>query len=440
MKPQKNTISFVCWLIASSLLLWNSSVLAQDDLPPKGKPLSLEQCVAMALKYHPSLQAGQATIQAQIAKVEQALAAYYPQINFNTSYGTSTSNFQGSGYSTNRWTFSDVFSAGPTVNQTIYDFGRTSNTIKINRENAKVGEQDLETTRQTVVLNVKQSYYAVLQALALIKVAEETLTQNEKRLEQAQGFYEAGTRPKIDVTKAEVDLANVQLALIRAKNNCRVARANLNNAMGLREDLNFAVEAAGDFTPEKIILDEILGSAYSRRPEIAQLKARQRGQEASIDLARSSYYPVLSGSASHLWRTDRVTNDPASDWSIGATLTIPIFSGFSTPNQIAEAKAVLRNLEAQEESLRQNIRLEAEQAYLSLKEAEERISVTEKTLDQAKENYDLASGRYQVGVAQPLEVNDAEVLLANARANHINALFDYKVGEARIEKAMGKSL
>jgi len=61
-------------------------------------------------------------------------------------------------------------------------------------------------------------------------------------------------------------------------------------------------------------------------------------------------------------------------------------------------------------------------------------------LDQAKENYDLASGRYQVGVAQPLEVNDAEVLLANARANHINALFDYKVGEARIEKAMGKSL
>ena len=89
------------------------------------------------------------------------------------------------------------------------------------------------------------------------------------------------------------------------------------------------------------------------------------------------------------------------DWSFGVTLSVPIFSGFSTPNQVAEAKANLRNLEAQEETLRLNIRLEAEQAYLSLKEAMERITVTEKTVDQAKENYDLASGRYQVGVGRP---------------------------------------
>ena len=140
-----------------------------------------------------------------------------------------------------------------------------------------------------------------------------------------------------------------------------------------------------------------------------------------------------------LYRTDRPPRDFVWDWSFGATLTVPIFSGFSTPNQIAEAKANLKNLEAQEETLRQNIRLEAEQAYLSRKEAMERITVTEKTLDQAKENYDLASGRYQVGVGQPLEITDAEVLLANARANHIQALYDFKVAEARIDKAMGLS-
>ncbi len=97
----------------------------------------------------------------------------------------------------------------------------------------------------------------------------------------------------------------------------------------------------------------------------------------------------------------------------------------------------VKNLKAQEENLKLNIRLEAEQAYLSLREAEERIRVTEKAVVQAQENYELARGRYQVGVGSPLEITDAEVLLANARANHIQALYDYKVAAARIEKAMG---
>jgi outer membrane protein TolC len=326
---------------------------------------------------------------------------------------------------------------GPSLNQLIYDFGRTSHSVKINRENTSASEQDLQTARQNVILNVKQTYYGALQSLALIKVAEETLTQNQQRLTQAEGFYQAGTRSKIDVTKAEVDLANVQLALIRAKNSYQVARANLNNAMGLRERLRFAVDETIDFNPTRITLEEILQSAYTRRPEMLQIKAKQHGQEAAVELARSGYYPTISGNVSNTWRTDEVPNDLVWDWSVGAALTIPIFSGFSTQSQIVEAKAQLRNLTAQEEGLRQNIRLEAEQAYLSFQEAIDRISVTEKSVVQAKENYDLASGRYQVGVGQPLEINDAEVLLANARANHINALYDYKVAEARIEKTMG---
>ena len=442
MKPSGQ--KWVLWFCFLLIAAFPGAAPAQEGLPPKGKPLNLEQCVELALKYQPLLQASQASIAAQKARVEQALAAYYPQINFNSTYNTSTTNFSTVGGGAirsggNSWSFTDIVSLGPSLNQLIYDFGRTANTVKINRETRSASEQDLQTTIQTVVLNVKQTYYGVLQTLALIKVAEDTLDQNQKRLEQAKGFYEAGTRPKIDVTNAEVNLANVQLSLIRARNNYQVARANLNNAMGLREDLNFAIEESLEFKPKGVALEEILQSAYGRRPEILQIKARQRSQEASVELARSSYYPTLSGNASNLYRTDRPPRDFDWDWSFGVVLTVPIFSGYSTPAQIAEAKANLKNLEAQEETLRQNIRLEAEQAYLSRKEAVERITVTEKTLDQAKENYDLASGRYQVGVGQPLEITDAEVLLANARANHIQALYDFKVAEARIDRAMGLS-
>jgi outer membrane protein TolC len=419
----------------------------QEELPPQGKPLTLEQCTAMALKYHPSLSANQATIEASKARVEQALANYYPQVSYNTSYTNSTANLattgvrtQGGTYTqggTSSWTFYDFFSTGPSLTMNLYDFGRTSNTVKINRENVKASEEDLTTAKQLVVLNVKQAYFGVLQTLRLIQVAEEVVKQDEQRLEQAQGFYQAGTRPKIDVTKAEVDRANSELNLIRAKNNYQVARVTLNNALGLRESLSFAIEDSMDIKPVPVTLEEILNLSYAQRPELLQLKARKRSLEATIKLAQASYYPSLSGNASYLYRGDHVDN-LYWDFFVGATLNIPLFSGFSSPNQVAEARANLRNLQAQEENLKLNIRLEAEQAFLGLKEADERIRATEKAVGYARENFDLASGRYQVGVGFPLEVTDAEVALANAKANYIQALYDYKVGEARIEKAMGK--
>jgi outer membrane protein len=422
-------------------LFFSGWTFAEDVLPPPGKPLSLEECIAIALKFQPSLAGNRATIEAQKARVEQALAAYYPQVNLNTSYNTNTFNFVSLGGSvrtyTYNWTFVDVFATGPALNQTIYDFGRTSNSVKINRENVNASQEDFVTTKQTVVLNVKTAFYGVLQTQYLIDVAQDVVSQTNQHLDQAKGFYQAGTRPKIDVTKAEVDVANAELALIQAKNNFAVARATLNNAMGLRQELNFAVEKAIEIKPEVIPLNEILQAAYANRPELLQLKARQRSQEASIKLAQASYYPILSGNAQYLVRGNHMPNDTTWDAFLGATLTIPIFSGFSTPNQVAEARAVLRNLQAQEESTKQNIRLEAEQAYLSLNLAIEQIAVTQKSVEQAKENYDLASGRYQVGVGSPLEITDAEVSLANARASHIQAVYGYKTGEARIEKAMG---
>ena len=419
------------------LLAWPAGA-QQEEIPSQGKPLTLEQCTAMALKYHPSLGANQATIEASKARVEQALASYYPQVTFGTTYTYSSANFSGATRTgTSSWNFYDSYALGPSLTQNIYDFGRTANNVTINRETVKASEQDLTTTKQLVVLNLKQAYFSVLQTLRLIQVAEDTVKQMQDHLAQAQGFYQAGTRPKIDVTKAGVDLANVQLALVQARNNYQVAQVTLNNALGLRQDLNFPIEDTLGFKPMEISREDILKAAYEQRPELLQLKAKQRAQEATVKLAQSSYYPILSGNASYLFRGGKI-EDLYWDFLVGATLNIPLFSGFSSPNQVAEARANLRNLQAQEESLKQNIRLEADQAYLSLKLADEQIVVTEKSMAQAQENFELATGRYQVGVGSPLEVTDAEVSLANARANNVTALYNYKTAEAKIEKAMGK--
>jgi len=446
MRKLGNSGSF--WVLLNSLmifLLCSGSASSQEvDLPQPGKPLSLNDCVALALRFNPALRSNQATVEAQRARVEQALAAYYPQINFNANYNTATSNFgtvggTTVGFSRDRysWAFTDLFSMGPTLNQLIYDFGRTSNNVKINRENVKANEQDLVTTKQNVILNVQQAYFGVLQTQRLVEVAKEVVSQTKQYLDQAQGFYQAGTRPKIDVTKAEVNVANAQLALIQTSNNFAVAQVTLNNAIGFTQPISFPVEGILDFTPREYQLENIVKTAFEQRPEILQIKAKQRSQEAAINLAQSSYYPILSGNASNLYRTNITPNDIVWDWGFGVTLSVPLFSGFSSPNQVSEQRANLKNLISQEGTLRLNIRLEAEQAYLSQKQAVEQVRVTEKAVGQAQENYDLASGRYQVGVGSPLEITDAEVQLANAKANQIQALYNLKVAEARIEKAMG---
>lgn len=429
-------------LLGLLLFIFPGPALAQEVALEPGKPLTLEQVKAIALKYHPSLRSNQAAVEASRARIELALAAYYPQVNLNVGYNASTSNFVAVSGTVFRapsynWTFLDIFSIGPTATVTLYDFGRTANAVRVNRENAQATEQGLATARLTVLLNVKQAYFGVLQTQRIIQVAEDTVNQARQHLDQAQGFFQAGTRPKIDVTKAEVDMANAELALIQARTNLKVAQVTLNNAMGLKETLVFPIEDTLAVSPPPIPLEEILSAALRQRPEILQLQAQQRAQEATVRLNRAGYYPILSGSAQYLLRSHHIDPELYWDWFLGTTLSVPIFSGFSTPAQVAEARATLRNLQAQEENLKLNIRLEAEQAFLGLQLADEQIRTTEKAVGHAKENFDLATGRYQVGVGSPLEVTDAEVQLANARANYITALYNYKVAEARIEKAMG---
>ena len=154
-----------------------------------------------------------------------------------------------------------------------------------------------------------------------------------------------------------------------------------------------------------------------------------------MSLARKGYFPVLNGTASYSWVGHSFPDGDGR--SAGVALSVPIFSGFSTKHQISEAKANLLILNANEEELRQGVLLDVQQSLLNLAEAEERITVAELTVKQAQENSDIANGRYAAGVGNPIEVTDADVALSNAKTAHTQALYDYKVARASLEKAMG---
>ena len=158
----------------------------------------------------------------------------------------------------------------------------------------------------------------------------------------------------------------------------------------------------------------------------------------NISLARSGNYPVLSGNASYNWAAENKASPIEEGWSAGVVLTVPLFSGFLTSHQVAEAKSNLYILKANEESLRQQIMFDVRQAYLNLEAAEASIATAELGASQAKENMDLANGRYAAGVGSPIEVSDAFATYVTAQASYTSALSNYKIAQANIEKAMGE--
>lgn len=416
-----------------------------EDIIRKDELLTLQRCVEIAVMRHPTILAGQSNVDASQSRVGQAQSNYYPQIGLSAGYSrikpiTGVQAAVSTGITgniiENPTKSFDQFTGSVALSQNIYDFGKTSSQVDIQKFNLDASRSNLETTIEQVLLNVKQAYYGVLRAQRNRVVAVDTVKQFQLHLDQAKGFYEVGTRPKFDVTKAEVDLSNAKLALIRAENTLQVSKVTLNNAMGVPDAPDYLLEDILAFKKYDITLPQAVETAYKNRPDLKSSVATRKSFERSIDLAKTGYYPVLTGNAAYD-RSDTTFFPSGEGWSAGVALTFPIFSGFLTKNQVEEAKANFSAAKANEEALRQSILLDVQQAYLNLLVAEESISNTELTVKQATENLDIANGRYAAGVGNPIEVSDAEVSLAVAKTAYNQALYDYKVARASIEKAMG---
>jgi outer membrane protein len=413
-----------------------------EGLITKGETLTLSRCIEIALKKNPTILAAVNTVDVSRSRVGEARAAYYPQITATGAYSrTKASSVTSSGSLVGTAPVNE-YSGTVALNQNIYDFGRTSSQVDVSKYNLESSHSDLASTEDTIILNVKQAYYGVLQAKRNRDVAADVIKQFQLHLDQAKGFYEVGTKAKIDLIKAEVDLSNAQLSLINAENALKIAWVTLNNAMGIPDAPEYLIEDNLSFQPYPITQEEATEKAFENRPDLKSIIAKRQAAEANISLQRSGYYPILSGSASYTKSGAELDVEPSvtsntNAWDVGVMLTFPLFNGFLTSHQVAEAKSSLYVLRANEESLRQQIILDVRQAYLNLQAAEASISTADLAVKQAKENLDLANGRYSAGVGSPIEVSDAFATYVTAQASYTSALANYKISEATIEKAMG---
>ncbi len=414
---------FLLFLIASQNL-W-----AADPIQ-KGDVLSLQQCIDIALKNHPALNAASGTIRQSESKIGQARAGYFPQISFQSGYsriGPADTSLRSDPY--------NHYSNTMNLNQTIFDFGKTYTRVQIQSLQKESAEADFQNVTASIILGVKESYYSFLKAKMSETVAVETMSQFQQHFDVAKAFFETGKISKIDVTSAEVNLSNARIQLISAQNALRIALVKMNQAMGVISAPEYDVKEEFLVAKVDISFEAALSQAYENRPEILSTARKRVALEKNVDLNRREYLPVFSGNAAYGYAGDDTSMDKA--WNVGVALTFPLFTGLSTKYSVDEAKANLEVAEANEESLRQQIYLEVQSAWLNRREAFERIEAGKTVVRQAEETLELARGRYATGVGSSIEITDALIKRYNAKMTYITALTDFNAAQASLEKAIG---
>jgi outer membrane protein len=430
-----------------------------------GGTLVIDEAIKLALKKNPSVTEFKERANVAKEQIGVSRGALLPQMGFSGTvfYGNAftTNNFQGpvdallpgvSGtpgattpdgssspisipFGRNEITTFEVYRFS--ANQLLFDFGKTPSQVAASKASYRKTTEDYANTRQQVVLNVRNAYFAHLASRRAIKVAGENVRQNQELLKQANAFYKEGLRSRVDVTFAEANLANAETELIRAKNMAEVSRVDLMTALGLKTWPFRDVEDVLEVAPKHVSLEELKDQALKQRPELKRSIYQQEEDQANITGARANFLPSFQGFAARGFEGSR--HDLQDQWWLGAGVNVPLFEGLSNIHTLRQAKAQLRSSEANTESVALTVIKEVESNYQDLKSAWEVIKSRTKAREAAAENLRLAWGRYRSGVGSIVEVTDAQVRFAQADLEQVRALFDYRVVGARLDKAVGKS-
>src|SRR5262249_7032184 len=250
----------------------------------QASPLTLQAAIEIALAQQPTLRMGQATVEAAQQRVRQQVAGYLPRGGYIYNYTrqekavtSAVGGIQvGSGPRSSTAQLFNFNSTNFTLNQLLFDFGRTLDSIRSAIASVEASTADLETTRQTVIFNTKQAYYSVLASQRLLQVANETIQQNQKHLEEAQARFDVGLAPRFDVTQAQVQLSNAQLNQVTARNNVALARETLRTAMGVTGPFLVTLVDTLEHGALTVNDESLVAQAYAGRPELRSIQAQQR--------------------------------------------------------------------------------------------------------------------------------------------------------------------
>jgi outer membrane protein len=412
------------------------------------RTVTLDEAERTAEANNPQIHLASSAVAAGVARVEQARAPALPQVKLDLLYERTTGNrvqkpgqnrIQDNTFDTSNW-----YAGALAANQLLWDFGQTLDRWRAAEARAAGLGDSERAVRLQVQLGARAAFFRARAQKALVEVARETLANEDRHLAQVQGFVQAGSRPEIDLAQARATRATRRVQLIEAENAYVLARASLNEAMGVTGGTDYDVgdqmlpPIAGEDGP----VDPLIDQALLARPEVAALRAQMRGQQLTVRALHGAYFPTLSlvGGATdagvHLTQTFENGVPHGMTWNFFAGLNLQwqIFQGLLTRGQVREAEAGVTAIYAQQNALVQQIWVGVQQAAAAVRAAKEALVASEEALVNARERLRLAEGRYSAGAGSIIELNDAQVGATNAAAVRVGA--EYQLAAARAELAL----
>lgn len=430
----------------AAVMLWPYPGLAEDIL-------TLEESINIALKNSLTLHSAKEGVEAAAARKKESVTGFLPKLNTTYSYTRLNeapfSRFRNlpagvlipsgteiiSGTQNNYyWTLE--------ARQPLF----TGGGLFANYQASKIGEDtariEENAKQQDVVRDVKITYFNILRAQRIMETAGQSVEMLTAHREVAYNYFNVGMIPKNDLLHAEVELANGRQDLTKAQNAVELAKARFNTVLKRKIFAPVQIVDILQYQPLEKQLDECLEAALKNRPElkISALKVEQAGK--MVRVAQSEYFPTLSLVGNYTRYGDNASLSgsdykDAENWSVMGVASWNFWEWGRTKFRVDAGRA--RENQALDESKELNdlIILEIKHAYLNLQEAEKQIAVSEKVIEQANENFRIARERFKESVATTTDVLDAETLLTKAKADYANALGDFNINRAILDRAMG---
>ena len=415
-------------------------VIADESTP---EIYGVEAVVQEILTANLDLKVAELETKAATAAREAARGAFFPTVNTTYQYKRH--------YEERRSPFGvsvpqNEFSFVATLSQPIFAGFAIKNQFDITTLALEASRLGHEQVRQAITLQAKQAFFQLLKTRKLLTVAEQTTAQLEAHKEVAQSFYDVGMTPLNDLLQAQVELANARQGEINARNNAEIAQSDLNNL--LRRPLYTPAEVQDDaeFEPLPWSLEYCQAEAFKRRPEIEIARLDMEIADKTVGLARRNFYPTVSLQGNYYqmgteWDVNggRGIADPTF-WDVRAVATWDIWESGQSFHGVKEGLSRLKQSRLNQEKIKDEIRLEVKTAYLRTLEAQENIGTVEQAIEQADENYRINQERYKEQIATATDVLDAQTLLSRTMTNYYNALYDFKISKAALQRAMGLGL
>jgi outer membrane protein len=411
---------FFAFFVSVSLV----SVAAAQSAPPQ--TLTLQEAEKLAIQNHPQIQAATYLASAARAQVTEAKSAYYPTASGSITGVDAENNSRITAGALNNPIIYERYANGLEVNQLITDFGRTHALVKSSNYHAQAEQENVVTTRADVLLAVDEAYFGVLKARAVLTVAQETVKERQLVADQVTTLEQNKIKSGLDVSFANVDLAQAQLLLIQTQNDVDASFAQLSAALGYADQRTFelAEQPLPPAPPSDV--NELIEQALRDRPELIGQRLNADSAHDYATAERDLWLPTLSA-AGAAGLTPEGANQLAPRYAAaGFNLNIPIFNGHLFGALHSEATARAR---AEDESLRNlqdGIVRDVRTAWLNAGSAYQRLAVTDQLLAQANQALDLASSRYKLGLSSIVELSQAQLNQTQAQIEQASAKYDYE--------------